>query len=256
MCGNFGSLVWGIGSSELPSLRVGKMGPLILFSSVMVTLELGRLASGTKEDFLINLCTLLTSRISSSLVIDTLCPKARERKFRVFYLYCNYREELSAADLIAGLLKKVVAGLDGTPEKVSQEFEGSEVPGSDRMRPLLPDVEDTLGTVLASFERAFICIDALDELPQKQIPQLLDSLAKLILLSSKIRLFLTGRPPIRREIGRWFGKGAQILSIRAKEEDIKKYITRRLDQDPNPDVMDSELKSEIVEILPQKASGM
>jgi len=55
ICGNLGSKVWGIGFSKLPSLRAGKMGPLILFSSVMVTLELGRLASGTKEDVLINL---------------------------------------------------------------------------------------------------------------------------------------------------------------------------------------------------------
>jgi len=174
----------------------------------------------------------------------------------VFYLYCDYREQLSATELVAGLLKKVVVGLDRTPEKVSQRFEESKKHGCGQRRPLLQDLVDMLGTVLASFERAFICIDALDEFSQNQMPRLLSSLAKLIPLSPKTRLFLTGRPLIRREIKRRFGQGAQIVSIRARVEDIRSYITHRLGQDPNSDVMNPGLEDEIAEILPEKASGM
>ena len=256
VCGNFGSLVWGIGSSEHPSLWVGKMDPLILFSSVMVTLELGRLSSGTKGDVSVNSYISLTSRIFSSLVIDTLRSQARERKFRVFYLYCDYLtyKERFAVDLIALLLKQALAGLGRIPEKVSRKFEGSEVPGSDRMRPLLPDIVDMLGTVLASFERVFICIDALDEFPPLQRPDFLRSLAELTRLS-ETRLFLTGRPQIQHD-KKYLGEGTQTISITTREEEIKAYITHRLDQDQNSAEMNTELKAEIMNILPHKVSGM
>ena len=256
VCGDFGSLVWGIGSSEHPSLRAGKMDPLILFSSVTVTLELGRLSSGTKGDVLINSYTLLTSGIFSSLVIDTLRSRARERKFHVFHLYCDYlaHKERTAVDLIARLLKQALARLDRIPEKVSLKFEESEVPGSDRVRPLLQDVADMLDTVLASFERVFICIDALDEFPPLQRPDLLRCLAKLT-RQSKTRLFLTGRPQIQHD-KKHLGKGAQTLSIKARKEEIKAYIARRLDEDQNSAEMSTQLRIEIMETLPHKVSRM
>jgi len=231
------------------------MGPLILFSSVVVTLELGRLSSGTKGEVLVNSYTLLTSRIFSSLVIDTLRSRARERKFRVFYLYCDYLtfKGQSAADLIARLLKQALAGLGEIPEKVGRKFEGSEVPGGDRMRPLLRDVVDMLGAVLASFERVFICIDALDEFPPLQRPALLRSLAELTRLS-ETRLFLTGRPQIQCD--KYLGEGAQTISITTRDEEIEAYIAHRLDQDGNSAEMNTELKTEIMKTLPHKVSGM
>ena len=232
------------------------MGPLILFSSVTVTLELGRLSSGTKEEVLVNSYTLLTSRIFSSLVIDTLRSQARERKFRVFYLYCDYPtyKELSAVDLIAWILKQALVGLGRIPEKVDWKFEESEVPGSGRMRPILLDVVDMLGTVLASFvERVFICIDALDEFPPPQRPDLLRSLAKLTRLS-ETRLFLTGRQQIQCD--KHLGEGAQTISITTRDEEIEAYIAHRLAQDENPDEMNTELRTEIMKDLPHKVSGM
>ena len=228
------------------------MGLLTLFSSVMVTLELGRLSSGTNGEVLVNSHILLTSRIFSSFVIDDLRSRAREQNFHVFYLYCHYRtyKGLSAVGLIARLLEQALAGLGGIPEEVVRKFKESEAPGNDRVRPLLRDVVDMLGTVLAYHGRVFICIDALDEFPPLQRPDLLRSLAELTRLS-ETRLFLTGRPLIRFEIACCWPNG-KMVSIRAREEDIGRYITHRLDQK----VIDSGLRGEIMKVLPQKALGM
>ena len=172
------------------------------------------------------------------------------------YLYCDYLtyKERFAIDLIALLLKQALAGLGRIPERVSRKFEGSEVPGSDRMRPLLPDIVDMLSTVLASFERVFICIDALDEFPPLQRPDFLRSLAELTRLS-ETRLFLTGRPQIQHD-KKYLGEGTQTISITTREEELKAYITHRLDQDQNSAEMNTELKAEIMKILPHKVSGM
>jgi len=241
------------------------MDPLILLSSVMVTLELGKLASGTKEDVLINSYTLLTSGIFSSRVIEALRSQAGEN-FCVLYLYCDYDtyKERSATDLIAELLKKAVLGLNETPEEVNREFEKSKKCG-DREQPPLQNFVNMLGGVLASFERAFICIDALDEFPPRQRSKFLDSLPRLIHLSPKTRLFLTGRPWIRDEVSqnfyrdevsRNFYRDAQMIPIKASEEDIQSYIIGRLSKDRYPKEMNSSLEAEIKQILPQNASGM
>ncbi|PWW73722.1 hypothetical protein C7212DRAFT_218751 [Tuber magnatum] len=193
----------------------------------------------------------------SSLVIDTLCSKADEQNFPMLYLYCDYAtyKELSATDLIAELLKKVVAWLDRIPEEVSREFK--KFKNYDRERPPPKDVSDKLCAVLAPFERAFICIDALDEFPIGQRPELLRFLKVLTTRQpSKIRLFLTGRPLVEREIELYLGKGAQIISFKPSEEDIKEYITQRLCRDPNPDEMNPRLRNDIMRILPHKVSGM
>lgn len=173
----------------------------------------------------------------------------------MFYLYCDYLtyKERFAVDLIAQLLKQALAWLGRIPEKVSRKFEGSEVPGSDRMRPLLQEVVDMLGTVLGSFERVFICIDGLDEFPPLQRPDLLHSLAELTRLS-KTRLFLTGRPQIQHD--KYFDGGTQTISITARKEEIKAYISRRLDQDQNSAEMSTDLRIEIMETLPHKVSEM
>jgi len=191
----------------------------------------------------------------SSLVIDALRSQARERKFHVFYLYCDYPtfKGRLAVDLMARLLKQALAGLGRIPESVGRKFEGSEVPGSDRMRPLLPDVVDMLATVLASFERVFVCIDALDEFPPLQWPDLLRSLAELTRLS-ETRLFLTGRPQIQCD--KYLGEDAQTISITTRDGEIEAYIAYRLDQDQNSDEMNTELKTEIMKTLPHKVSGM
>ena len=121
------------------------------------------------------------------------------------------------------------------------------------MRPLLRDVVDMLGTVLASFERVFICIDALDEFPPLQRPALLRSLVELTRLS-ETRFFLTGRPQIQCD--KYLGKGAKTISITTRDEEIEAYIAHRLDQDENSDEMNTELKTEIMKDLPHKVSGM
>jgi len=54
----------------------------------------------------------------------------------------------------------------------------------------------------SSKERTFICIDALDECVPEHRAKVLDSLNQILQRSPDTRIFVTGRPHIRPEIGR------------------------------------------------------
>src|SRR5207302_4350245 len=101
-----------------------------------------------------------------------------------------------------------------------------------RVSELLPLLQATL----APLERAFICIDALDECVGKHLPELLRSLYTISQWSPKIRLFITGRPHIQREIERHFPGGPQSIEIKPTIEDIMKYLEMMFDNDQEPEV--------------------
>src|SRR5207302_365356 len=121
-----------------------------------------------------------------------------------------------------------------------------------RVSELLPLLQATL----APLERAFICSDALDECLGKHLPELLRSLYTISQWSPKIRLFITGRPHIYREIEKHFPGGAQFVEIKPTPEDILKYLQMMLDNDPEPEAMNADLKAEIVKRVSETISDV
>ena len=103
--------------------------------------------------------------------------------------------------------------------------------------------------------RVFVCVDALDESTPKRRRELLESLQEIVLVSPNTRLFLTGRPHVGDEIRKFFGKVVRI-SVSPTQNDIKSYLKMRLDSDTDPDVMDDELRADIMRVIPEKISEM
>jgi len=75
-------------------------------------------------------------------------------------------------------------------------------------------------------------------------------------MSPATQVFLTGRPQIRPEMGRPLDGRVTNLSISPKREDIIGYIHPRLDEDTDPDAMDSSLKAVILKKIPEDISEM
>src|SRR5437588_7193808 len=67
---------------------------------------------------------LLTSRDVSSLVIDSLCDRARGQNIAVSCFYFDFasRKEQSSINMLGSLLKQLVSGLKEVPEKVMEEY--------------------------------------------------------------------------------------------------------------------------------------
>ena len=189
-------------------------------------------------------------------MIDTLCDSIGEGGVAVACVYCDFHvhKEQSASSVLAALLKQLVAGVEPIPQEITEAFKRAkrEVDGRNLR---LPEIRRMLIKSLAFLPRGFICIDALDEFPTKQRPELWDSLNQVIRECPNTRLFVTGRPHIREEVKKYFPGYPDLTPVKPAQEDIREYITMRLEKDLEPDAMDAELKADILKIIPDRASG-
>ena len=186
-------------------------------------------------------------------MIDSLCDRADE-DIAVVGLYCDFlSQEQSTINMLGAILKQLV-GRGGMPEHIRKAFQKAKKEfGGRGLR--LPDLVEILRRTIASLKRVYICIDALDESVPKHRRELLESLREIVRVSPNTRIFLTGRPHIDDEIVRCFGKAVRI-SVSPTEDDIKRYLEKRLDTDVDPNAMDNELRADIMKVIPAKISEM
>ena len=193
----------------------------------------------------------------SSLVIDTLCDGIGEDNVAVAYAYCDFStpNAQSASTVLGSLLRQVVGALTQIPDDVQKSFERAkrQVDGCGLR---LPEIVEVLITSLSSLKWSFICIDALDEFPLKFRPQLWECLQRVVRQSPNTRLFVTGRPHIRDEIVKYFPRAAGMLPVSPSKDDIGLYLKMRLERDPEFDVMDDDLRADILRVIPESIAGM
>ena len=199
---------------------------------------------------------LLTSFHCSSLVVDTLCDRAREHDIAVTCFYSDFAagKDQTPGNMLGALLKQVVGGLDKIPEEVIQKFdEQKKVIGGRSLR--LDQIVKMLVAV-TSLKPTFICVDAMDECTARDRAKILISLDEIIQKSPTTRVFLTGRPHVRSEVEIRLPGRAVAVSVSPWKDDIIHYIRKRLEEDPSPDEMDEALESEIIQKIPETVSEM
>ncbi|RPA90141.1 hypothetical protein L873DRAFT_1719264 [Choiromyces venosus 120613-1] len=177
------------------------------------------------------------------------------RNIKVIGLYCDYldRKEQTVRNLLGALLKQVIC-IGDIPEDIRQVFEAAKgyLGGTG---PRLSQLRQMLKTAIASRDGVFICIDALDEASPEHRFDLLDALREISRESPSVRIFLTGRPFVRSEVKKYF-PGIQVISVSPTTDDIKRYLTMKLDKDTLHDAMDGRLREDILRIIPAKISEM
>ena len=189
-------------------------------------------------------------------MIDSLCDQAGQNvAIACFYLDFAAQQAQSSTSMLCSLLKQLVARPGDVPREIVQAYEGQkDFIGGRRLRDT--DVVKMLQTASSKKNRTFICIDALDECVPEQRAKLLNSLNEILQNSPGTRIFVTGRPQIRPEIGRRLSGRVASLPIRTKRDDIIRYLHSKLEQDATPDAMNDSLKAEILRKIPQDVSEM
>ena len=91
-------------------------------------------------------------------------------------------------------------------------------------------------------QRAFICIDALDEGPARERAKLLESLSQILQKSPSTRIFLTQRQHILGEVEKHLAARAATRPITLTEDDIVIFLHSKLKGDTIPDAMDKSLE--------------
>ena len=199
---------------------------------------------------------MLTGRDVSSLVIDTLCDRARGHNVAVACFYFDFaaQKEQSSTSVLGALLKQVVCGLEEVPKEIAQAYEDQKKviggPG-----PRLSDIAQMLQAT-SSEKRTFICIDALDECAAGCRVRFLNSLNQILQESPETRIFVTGRPHVQDEIKKRLPGRVIMIGITPRRGDIIRYLHRRLSEDTTPDAMDSSLEADILKKIPQDISEM
>lgn len=153
--------------------------------------------------------------------------------------------------MIGALTKQVVNALGMVPTEIEKAFERAEREVGGRGLQVSEAVK-LLQTALAPVKRTFICIDALDECPDKHVSLLLTSLHTISQASPDIRLFITGRPHIRSAVERYLPAGAQVIPISPSNEDIKEYLEIELGRDLDSEAMIPALRADILKRIPEK----
>jgi len=197
---------------------------------------------------------LLTSRNTSSLVIDSLCDQAGGGNIAVAFFYCDFlsQQEQSITNIVGAILRQLVAK-GGIPDYLREAFREAQTEIGGR-GPRLAELMAMLRVAIASLPQVFICVDALDECLPKCLLELLGPLRDIVREFPTTRMFLTGRPHLTEDIQRYFM--AVVIPINPNIDDIRNYVEMRLDRDSEPEAMSNDLRADIVRVIQEKISEM
>jgi NACHT domain len=185
--------------------------------------------------------------------------KSGSQRVAIICLYCDYRdqENQNATNMMGSLVKQLVMGLPEIPDKIREAFKRSM---EKEKRLELEGASEMLLLALQSFDRAYICVDALDECEREHRRSLLKSLGQLLQTQNPARacLFLTGRPQIiESDVNECLAiKSPDPVLVEASKNDIVKYLSYRINKDHDPKAMNEDLREEIVTTIANGSGGM
>jgi Cdc6-like AAA superfamily ATPase len=193
--------------------------------------------------------------ICASIVINELQAKYRnDASVGIAYIYCNFRrnQDQKVVDLLATLLKQFSQGLASIPQHLRTLYESHE---SQRTRPSLEEISQTLQSVISEYSKAFIIIDALDEC-QDSVGDRKRLLAELFSLQSRTRLCLLATSRSIPNIEKEFEGRSIRMEIRASDHDLKRYIDENITRLPAFVLRNTDLRKEVVRSIIGAVDGM
>jgi hypothetical protein len=181
--------------------------------------------------------------IQSCSVIEYIRALLGRQRFALVYIYCDYRDKdkQDTCSMIGELAKQLLLQSSFVPEEVWSLSEKHTAITTEKARRVL-----TL--LLRSFDRVYICVDALDECQPQYREEFLHFLVTL--RGTGLRFFCTGRSHIVAQVTELFEPiGIKTMEICAHEADIKLYIEEKISKDRRKGAMDEQLKEQITKKL-------
>lgn len=181
---------------------------------------------------------------------------ATSSKVGIVYMYCDYQDQKiqTLIEVLGSISQQLLAALPESSVDVLKALEPLKDHNRKKMTLEVKDILSLLEVIERSFDRVFICVDALDELEEKTRIELLKVLKNNL---TTAQLFITGRPHIEAEVERYVDHQEQVMvKIEASLEDIQSYIEHEIELDNNPDAMTMPLKEEIKTSIAEQSHGM
>jgi hypothetical protein len=166
------------------------------------------------------------------------------------YVYCDYQDQSlqTTKNIIGTILKQLLRLLPRIPEEITEIWR--EIYNENKPLTLEQAIE-ALRVTCRSFNRTYICLDALDEC------QHIDLLLKSLQQAPSVRLFSTGRKHVEPIVQRFF-RHPQTILIEAQESDIRIFIKKKINEDreKDPEIMNEKLEQDIIENISALNKGM
>jgi hypothetical protein len=186
--------------------------------------------------------------ILTAIVIDHLTYQyGNDPSIGIAYIYCNYRrkEEQRLDGLLGNLLKQLSEARPSMPNTVKELYEQYK---SKRARPSTDELLRSLQSVVGSYSKVFVVIDALDgcQVSEGCRARFIEECFALQVRCGT-NVFMTSRflPKITEKFDK-----ASTFEIRASPEDVQKYLAGQMFRLPgfvNRDMsLQEEIKSEVV----------
>ncbi|UKZ72900.1 hypothetical protein TrVFT333_000537 [Trichoderma virens FT-333] len=165
--------------------------------------------------------------ILTSIVVNHLISEFRQGDVGIAYIYCNFRQhdEQTTSGLLASILKQLAETQPLLAASVKDLYNGHDIR---RTRPSADEFYNTLQSIIASYSRIFVIVDALDEC-QTSNNCLFQFLSKLfdLQIHGGINIFATSRPI--PEICQKF-KESMMIEISAQDDDVRGYLDGQISQ--------------------------
>ena len=187
-------------------------------------------------------------------MIDKLCDDAVEGDPAVTCFYFDFasRSQQSPINMLGSLLRQLVRGREEIPEIIAQDFRKDKMSiGGRRLQ--FSGISKMFQKITAA-KRTFICVDALDECVPENRMMVLESLGQILRGSPDTRIFMTGRPHVRRDVEREFGGAPTFIFIRPTDDRVIRFLSEKLRKDTIPNMMSSTLERDIMESIPAISS--
>ena len=188
--------------------------------------------------------------IIAAIVIDDLETTFQNNNdVGIAYLFCDFKiQDQKPEDLLASLSKQLVKE-GSVPDNVMDLFNQCK---SKKKRPSLKEISKVLSSVISSYSRVFIVVDALDECQWKCRTDFLKEMLNPQ-TETEVNIFATSR--FIPEVVKAF-EGKASLEIRASKEDVQKYLDENLSQLPPYVQMSKPLQNEIKAECGRAVDGM
>lgn len=192
--------------------------------------------------------------ILTAIVVDDLATRfANDPSVGIAYIYCNFRRQdnQKTTDLLESLLKQLTQGLSSLPDSLKSLYNTYK---QRRTRPSLDEISTVLLSVVTSYSKVFVLVDAIDECNvsggcrSKFLQEVFDLQVK-----TTTKLFATSRPIL--DIERAF-KGCLSREIYASDGDIQSYLDGHMWQLPTFISSKPQLQEDIKTEISRAVDGM
>jgi hypothetical protein len=191
--------------------------------------------------------------IIAAIAIEHLLRSVQNSTVGVAFVYCNYKNqrEQNIASLLAIILRQLVQVRPLMEEPVRQLHQRHADRGG---KPTIDEITAAMHSVLTEFSSLYVVIDALDECRDSDGTRR-QFLAQIQTLQARTNVHLMASSRLIPDVANKL-KEASTVEVRAKNEDVRRYVAGQLYRLPKCIQRDPALQDVVLDKIVESVDGM